>query len=922
MSYLALIGSPEITVAGAKQAARPRRLALLAYLALEGKQARTPLGLLLFPNLPTEEARARLRVELHRVQHSALGPMLGLGGDEVWVEAGCDLLEVRSLAAAGAWAEVLARCTAPLMHGLEFPDLPDLAEWLRLQRQAYEQMRAEAAQAQMLSLDGNGQREAALEWQRQLLLWQPFAESFCDALTRRLVALGRRTEALEEQEVFRERFVGEFGFEPELTHSLSAGAAVPSGPVPSATYSPLNPPLVGREGLLHQLNDWYAQAPAGALALLLGDGGVGKSRLAQTFAQAIAQTQGEVPILLRGRASGQQRPFSAVLEALQPAATPPVAGAEISSVLLGESYANEAKLLEACRGALLRSLPEGTRLVRIEDAHWLDASSARVLLALHKSEALKAGGLRFLLTSRPEGLLPDNPLAELLGHLSQDQYLTHLEVAPLSEVSVLKLIRLLSGSPRATAFARTLHGLSGGNAYALLAFLQGLISRDLLDTATPGGWTLHVELDNLREHLPQTLQSLLEQTVRASGEEVLTYVQAAALLGQTFDSAAAQVGSDLSEPQAEQALQTALGYGWVRPKEGQHYRLEHALLREALLKSIPADVRTPMHARLAAHLEAVGAPAAERAQHWEGAGALERALELWQEAAYADLEVWARTDALYAFERALACATEPADKIRLWRERGRVFKIIGALDACERELGYALELQAVAQVPGEDLQLAQQRLHLLQRSNRLEEALAVGQPWVDGPVIQEPEYGLLLHDHASVLIDLKYFDEAELILLRIIEQTGEQYEIAKADAYHSLVAIFLERNQPRLGLQCAEKAEFLFRQSRKSTGVIVALNDKVEMYLMLGDKCNARSNLITAIEMSQELGNYRFFRHLTLSLIDICREDGDWSTAERYATEGLEAAEAAEHTQGIREFSQLIAELSEQAVSVDIDTRV
>lgn len=102
--------------------AHPQGPALLAWLALHpGEHPRGPLAALLWPQLPTANARAALRGAAWALRR-ALGPDERLvldGRRTLGLSCATDLQEFERLVAAGEPAAALALCRGPLLEGLD-----------------------------------------------------------------------------------------------------------------------------------------------------------------------------------------------------------------------------------------------------------------------------------------------------------------------------------------------------------------------------------------------------------------------------------------------------------------------------------------------------------------------------------------------------------------------------------------------------------------------------------------------------------------------------------------------------------------------------------------------------------------------------------------------------------------------------------
>src|SRR5919201_3317520 len=291
---------------------RRKTLALLAYLGAEsGLHARAALAALLWPETAGGDARSSLRttlVDLRQVLgESALTATREAGGLAPSVALNLDLQTLRQAqglaraldGAPGLRAQVeqaVALYRGPFLGGLDVPDAPEFETWLEGQRThwlgvAVELMERlatlQADAGDVGAVQGTLERWVALEpgeeraWQRLLAL----------CLERGDMVGARRSWAACRQAL------ADLDAEPggalqALAARLGAasGAARPAIPVApgasSAGWGVLGEaPLVGRAGPLATLRRAFVRTQAGPAqaAVLQGEAGIGKTRLASEF---------------------------------------------------------------------------------------------------------------------------------------------------------------------------------------------------------------------------------------------------------------------------------------------------------------------------------------------------------------------------------------------------------------------------------------------------------------------------------------------------------------------------------------------------------------------------------------------------------------------------------------------------------------
>jgi DNA-binding SARP family transcriptional activator len=391
--------------------------ALLAYLALPAGQAhsRDKLAALLWGEVPESQARTSLRQALFTLRHG-LGDAAGaLRGDGASVSLDPATVEVDAQAfereAAVATPEALARAAAlyrgDFLTGLAVQE-PLFEEWLVSERERLRELALEVLARLLAYQRQTGSVEAAARTALHLLGLDPLQEAVHRKLMRLYVQLGRREAALQHYQRCVEVLGRELGVEPEAeTKALYQEilrlrqthlAVMPTGTtdrVPDA-------PLVGRAPELSRIHDTLAAAWAGhgRILAIVGEAGIGKSRLLEELAAEGGRRGGAV-VLGRAYESEQLLPFGPWVDALRDAgilADPPAleglgAGrlSEFSRLFPELTEASRAapvdqtdqlRLFEALAELLRRLALARPLVVLLEDCHWADDMTPRFLAYL------------------------------------------------------------------------------------------------------------------------------------------------------------------------------------------------------------------------------------------------------------------------------------------------------------------------------------------------------------------------------------------------------------------------------------------------------------------------------------------------------------------------------------------------------------
>ncbi len=384
-----------------------------------------------------------------------------------------------------------------------------------------------------------------------------------------------------------------------------------------------NPPLVGRHDALRTFGQALDAASRGVFQFLslVGEPGAGKTRLLGELAAAAARGYRDL-IALWGRAAEfeQEMPFGVVVDALDDHVED--RGPDLLDRLGAETARLLASVLPSVRAAaspgpgdapaaagtrrdltgryrlyrgvrrLLDELarPHGLVLI-LDDVHWADDASIELLDHLVRHPP--SGTVLVAIAYRPAQASPR--LAALLADAGGRQ----VPVGPLTLAEAGELLGPQMSRPRCQA----LHEASGGNPF----YLQALARMDQGGEVAGG----------TGEALPPAVRAALQLELTGLSPDALLVAQAAAVAADEFEPALAAVAAEVTEDTALAALNEMAARDIVRSASAGRLRFRHPLVRRATYDFAAAGWRLGAHARIAAHLARVGAPAALRAHHVE-----------------------------------------------------------------------------------------------------------------------------------------------------------------------------------------------------------------------------------------------------------------------------------------------------------------
>jgi hypothetical protein len=269
--------------------------------------------------------------------------------------------------------------------------------------------------------------------------------------------------------------------------------------------------LVAREAEIARLLALIdaVQAGTGQLVLLVGEPGVGKTRLAQEVLQ-IARAHGFGVITGRCYAPQVSVPYYPFLEALAraydaalpalrsalPRQWPEVARlipdqrldlpASFGAQTAGGSVEDQQRLFWQVTG-FLRDLAEEQPLALLDDLHWADGASLELLL--HLARQTRDHRLLLVVTYRESEVPADHPLAVGVRDLIRAHLVERIELAQLSrEATAALLSATLDGGEVAEAMTDLIYGPTEGNAFFVQELLRTLLERGEIVQGSSGCW--------------------------------------------------------------------------------------------------------------------------------------------------------------------------------------------------------------------------------------------------------------------------------------------------------------------------------------------------------------------------------------------------------------------------------------------------
>lgn len=687
---LHVLGAPALRIEGVSVAAGSRKsLALLAWLALEGRSTRARLASLFWPELDAASARRNLRRELHRLREAGVDAALQADGDTLALAATVevDVAAFEQALERGDVAAALALYGGPLLAGFDAAAAGDFDAWAGAQRERLAQRHRDAVQAQAGLHEAAGRWRDALDATLRLIELDGLHEQHFRHAMRLHARLGERESALALYERCRQRLGRELGLRPlpetaALAEAIRGGGAGPDAPaprpLPAATW-PAQLPLVGRDEVLATLQ----AAAAGPWVWLQGEAGIGKTRLALEAAARLGRH-----LRVSALPGDRDLPYATLARALRTrlgaqaaAALPTWVRRDLAHILpeLGPvprglaGDADRLRLHAAVVAAWQLLMPTDLRALVLDDWHLADGATQALW------PQLPTGQARVFVTLRAADLAA--PAQAALQRARHGGAARVLDLPPLPPAGTAALLQALGAPPR-PALVRRLQAATGGNPFFLQETLRHLLQAGALHDAAD---------DDARAlPLPPTVRDAVLARLDGIGEGARRLLEAASLTDGAFDVDELDGCTALAAFERVDAVEQALQRHVLQRGDDGLLRFRHALLAQALADALLPERRRLLHRSLAAALERRGAAPARIARHLALAGAAAES-RCWHLAAADAAEALAAHDAALAELQAAVAEAPPAEALairlrmaQVLRRAGRPHDADAAFDAAEQ----------------------------------------------------------------------------------------------------------------------------------------------------------------------------------------------------------------------------------------------
>jgi tetratricopeptide (TPR) repeat protein/predicted Ser/Thr protein kinase len=361
----------------------------------------------------------------------------------------------------------------------------------------------------------------------------------------------------------------------------------------------------------------------GGLVFLVGEAGIGKSRLAQQLG-AYAKARGVRVLGARGYHQGGRVPYQPWIDLIRAALKSVPATYLVQSVedavhylvkLLpelvdvleitpesasGPPGQQRAHLFDAVYRFILRLSQDNPLLLFLDDLQAFDGASVQLL----DSIAQRVAPERILIVGayRDGEVEEGTELAKLIVDMNRERSSETIPLNGLDAVQVAEMVRKTFGGQALPELEALVFEKSEGNPFFIEELLSGLLSEELI-TMGGEGWEVK-ELSPA--HVPEGIRAILQEQLGRLSEPCRTVLSSAAVIGREFGFRNLEIITEMSEEELadliDEALQEQIIVEVKVPGE-ETYCFDSALLRDVLYDEITPVRRHRRHLKVGRALE-------------------------------------------------------------------------------------------------------------------------------------------------------------------------------------------------------------------------------------------------------------------------------------------------------------------------------
>ena len=568
----------------------------------------------------------------------------------------------------------------------------------------------------------------------------------------------------------------------------------------------------------------------------------------------------------------------------------------------------------ACQyvGAYFQSAAEQFPIVIfLDDIHWADESSLDLLEYLRKS--LADVPIMYLALSRPS-------LFERKSKWGQGMGCETIELAPLSseqsEQLVLEVLQKAEYIP--DGFRKTIAEHAEGNPFYVEELIRMLVEDGVI-LKEERAWRIQKDqLVHLK--IPPTLTGIIQARLESLPKDELAILQQASVVGKVFwDAALTHINWNPSLTQADvlnllrslQIRDMVFRHGSSVFSGVTEYSFVHGILRDVVYETVLLKNRRDYHSLVADWLIGLrGAGAVEMngviAVHLVEAGRSEEGIGYFLKAAEAAARKYANEEAIHLYQQALSLVPdEMLDRqYSMLCSLESLWFLVGNREEQSRVLDRLAEIADGLDDPQKKADVLLRKAWYLNYTSNFSEMLDVAQivttlaGQINAPnLAQEGLYAL-----AWAQMQTEDLDGAKASAQRSLElarQTG--YRPGEGNVHNVLGLIDLTQGRYADAHEHIEEFLRITQEIGNQTRQLIALNSMVVVLVILGEYEKAREYGARQLKLAIELGDRAAESSVYVNLAWVATAEGEWRTAEEYAAKGIATQRETRHLDAVAE---------------------
>ncbi len=385
-------------------------------------------------------------------------------------------------------------------------------------------------------------------------------------------------------------------------------------------------PFVGRDAELSRVKGKLADARTGrgGLVMLIGEPGIGKSRMIEEFTE---HARGEGSAVLFGACFEGEwvPPFAPFAEAIEEYAKS--AAVETLQADLGHSagaisrlapslrdrlpdFAEPAqlqpdeerfRLLDAVSQFLIATSERAPVVLVLDDLHWADKGT--IAMMRHVARFVTKHRILILGAYRDVELDRQHPLSDALAQLRREVEYERIALKGLDESDIGAMLTSITEQEVPEAFVRAISDETDGNPFFVREVLIHLTEEGKI-FQQDGRWTSNVSIAEMG--IPEGVRQVIGRRLSRLSDAANKLMTAASGFNGPFHIDLAGAAAALDENAALDALDEALQSQLLR-STGEHdtYNFTHALIRHTLYGELSPSRQVRLHRQIAEAMERV-----------------------------------------------------------------------------------------------------------------------------------------------------------------------------------------------------------------------------------------------------------------------------------------------------------------------------